>query len=75
MIKFNSVFNIIEIHINKQIRDFQNGLIFMINQCQLPLEVKRLALESVLDKVRIEADKIVAEEMRQEVEDGTVSEN
>lgn len=48
--------------INKQIREYQNRLLEVVNEEQLPLEIKRLVLAEVMNAVSNAADAMVEQE-------------
>lgn len=52
--------------INKQIRDYQNRILEIVNEEPLPLEIKRLALAEVMNAVAKAADGAVEQEEEQE---------
>ena len=52
----------------KDIRDFEDAVIAMVNAVNLNLEVKRLVLTDVLNLVTREADKQIAKEIRENAE-------
>jgi hypothetical protein len=52
----------------KDIRDFEDVIIAMVNAVNLNLEVKRLVLTDVLNLVTKEADKQIAKEIRENAE-------
>ena len=52
----------------KDIRDFEDAVIAMVNAVNLNLEVKRLVLTDVLNLVTREADKQIAKEIRANAE-------
>lgn len=48
--------------INKQIREYQKKILEVVNEEQLPLEIKRLVLAEVMNAVSNAADAMVKEE-------------
>ena len=47
---------------NYEARILQNALIMNLNESKAPMEVKRIILEGLLNKVTLQADQIVKEE-------------
>lgn len=63
---------------NYEIRKFEDDLIEMLNNCTLPIEVKRLITKNVLNEITKQADKIIVEEIKdkkKEDENNGLSEN
>lgn len=52
--------------INKQIRDYQNRILEIVNEEPLPLEIKRLVLAEVINAVANAADAMVEQEETEE---------
>lgn len=52
-----------------QIRDFEDEIIGVINDSDLPIEVKRLVLAEILHKVEVESSKIIRQAKESEVKD------
>ena len=52
-----------------QIRAFEDEIIGVINDSNLPMEVKRLALAEILHKVEAESNKIIRQAKESEVKD------
>lgn len=48
--------------INKQIRDYQNRILEIVNEEPLPLEIKRLVLAEVMNAVSNAADAMIEQE-------------
>lgn len=48
--------------INKQIRDYQNRILEIVNEEPLPLEIKRLVLAEVINAVAKAADAMIEQE-------------
>lgn len=48
--------------INKQIREYQKKILEVVNEEQLPLEIKRLVLAEVMNAVSNAADAMVEQE-------------
>lgn len=48
-----------------EIRQFSNYIINIINSYNLPIEVKRLVLHSITDKIELEADRVIRDQMEQ----------
>lgn len=59
---------------NKEIRQFQDDLLNVINTANLPIEVKRLVLDNILRQVMIVADETIKNEMEVK-EDGILENN
>ena len=51
--------------LNYEIRKFEDDLIEKFNQCNLPIEVKRLIAKNVLSEVTKQADKVIVEEIQE----------
>lgn len=49
---------------NLKIREFQQTIINYANQCELPIEVKRLCFAEILRQIEAEANKEIKEEIR-----------
>lgn len=54
--------------INFTIRKFYNDVINVINQHDLPIEIKRLCLAEIMQELSMVAEKQIQEEIRQERE-------
>ena len=52
--------------INRSVREFENGLVQYMNGSNLPMEVKRLVLQSVLQQVQNQSLEIINIELMQE---------
>lgn len=48
---------------NLQIREFSQSIINFVNQSQLPMEVKRIALLDILRQVETEANEVIRSEI------------
>ena len=53
---------------NKDIRQFEDAIIDLCNSYDLPCEIKRLALKSVLGLITRECDKAILLEIQEEKE-------
>ena len=63
---------------NLEIRKFQEDLIRLTNEAQIPIEAKRLVMESVLQKVVVASEEVLRKELEEsnkEGEEDAVSEN
>ena len=63
---------------NLEIRKFQEDLIRLTNEAQIPIEAKRLVIESVLQKVVVASEEVLRKELEEsnkEGEEDAVSEN
>lgn len=50
---------------NLEIRKFQEDLIRLTNEAQIPIEAKRLVMESVLQKVVIASEEVLRKELEE----------
>ena len=60
---------------NYEIRKFQEDLVALINGAQLPIEVKRLVLENIMQSVNNVSEQVIKQEKEQEVKADGISEN
>lgn len=51
--------------INKQIRDYQNKVLEVVNEAQLPLEIKRLVISEILNALAKASDDAIEQEAKE----------
>ena len=54
---------------NEQIRQLEDSIIDMLNESEVPIEVKRLIIKDVYRMVEIKANQIILEERSTDAED------
>lgn len=54
---------------NLKIRMFEQSLVNLINQTDLPIEVKRITMENIFQKVCKEADRITNNELNEKLKE------
>lgn len=53
--------------INKKIRELEDGIISLINESDVPIEVKRLVLADVIGLVTKQADNVIMSEINEAI--------
>ncbi len=60
---------------NLEIRQLEDILIKALNESELPIEVKRLIVADVYHQILKEADKIIAQEVKEAIDEQSVQPN